>query len=66
METHFGKILKNLMEEKNLNQLQLSEMLGIRQSQVSNWINNKSLPGYYSIKMICFKLNVSADKLLEN
>lgn len=53
------------MQERGINQLQLSEKLGVRQSQVSNWVNGKSLPGYYSIKMICIKLKVSADYLLE-
>ena len=53
------------MEQHNLNQLQLAALLGVRQSQVSNWLNGKSLPGYYSIRMMCTKLSVSADTLLE-
>lgn len=65
MENNFGKIFENLMQEQGLNQLQMAALLGVRQSQVSNWINGKSLPGYYSIKMICIKLNVTADFLLE-
>jgi len=54
-----------MMEKNNLNQLELSELLGIRQSQISNWLNAKSLPGYYSIRVLCEKLKVSADCLLE-
>ena len=65
MKINFPIILKDLMEQKKLNQLQLSDMLGIRQSQISNWLNGKSLPGYYSIKLLCDKLNVSADFLIE-
>jgi len=65
MEINFSAIVKEIMEQKKLNQLQLSEILGIRQSQISNWLNGKSLPGYYSIKIICEKLNVSANYLLE-
>ena len=65
METNFGKILETLMQEQGYNQLQLAALLGVRQSQVSNWINGKSLPGYYSIRMICIKMNVSANFLLE-
>lgn len=57
--------MQDIMTASNLNQMEVSEMLGVRQSQVSNWINGKSLPGYYSIKMICEKLKVSADFLLE-
>jgi len=65
MKQNFPQILIELMQERGINQLQLSEMLGVRQSQVSNWVNGKSLPGYYSIRMICNKLDVSADYLLE-
>ncbi|MCL2850776.1 MAG: helix-turn-helix domain-containing protein [Firmicutes bacterium] len=65
METNFGKILENLMQEQGYNQLQLAALLGVRQSQVSNWINGKSLPGYYSIRMISVKMNVSSDFILE-
>ncbi|MCL2586714.1 MAG: helix-turn-helix domain-containing protein [Firmicutes bacterium] len=65
MKQNFPRIIVELMQERGINQLQLSEKLGVRQSQVSNWVNGKSLPGYYSIKMICIKLKVSADYLLE-
>ena len=65
MNINFGKILKEIMGIRQLNQLQLSKMLGIRQSQVSNWINNKSLPGYYSIKILCEKLKVEPNDLFD-
>ena len=65
METKFFEILKEIMKAKGINQLELANLLGVRQSQVSNWLNRKSLPGYYSIRMMCIKLNVSSDYLLE-
>ena len=65
METNFGKILEKLMQEQGYNQLNLAALLGVRQSQVSNWINGKSLPGYYSIRMICIKMKVDPTFLLE-
>jgi len=65
MNINFHKILGQLMDQHRVNQLQLAALLGVRQSQVSNWLNGKSLPGYYSIRMICTKLGVSADTLLE-
>jgi len=66
MNPQFDNILKELMKKRKFNQLQLAEILGIRQSQISNWLNGKSLPGYYSIKLICEKLKVSADTLLQS
>ena len=65
MNPQFDKILKELMKEQKLNQLQLAEILGIRQSQISNWLNGKSLPGYYSLILLCEKLKVSANDLLK-
>ena len=65
MNINFGSTLDKIMKEQNLNQLQLARLLDIRQSQVSNWLNGKSLPGYYSLKILCIKLKVSADHLLD-
>lgn len=38
--------------------------IGIRQEQVSEWLNGKSKPGYDSLKALAIALNVSADVLL--
>ena len=65
MKQTFSDILRQIMKDKGLNQLVLANMLCIRQSQISNWLNGKSLPGYYSLKLLCEKLGVSADYLLQ-
>jgi len=64
-DTRFVIVLKAVMFAKNLNQLQLAELIGIRQSQVSNWLNNKSLPNYTSLQFIKDKLNVSIEMFFE-
>ena len=64
MSTEFSQRIRDIMKKRGLSQLALSKILGIRQSQVSNWLNDKSLPGYYSIKLLCEKLGVSADFLV--
>jgi len=64
-KTDFALVLKNAMGKKSLTQLEFSKKLGIRQSQISNWLNKKSLPGYYSIRQICIVLGISSDELLE-
>ena len=64
-EPNFAKVLKELMEQQGVNQLQLADMLGVRQSQVSNWLNGKSMPGYHSMRMLSIKMKISADELLE-
>ena len=58
-KTKFQTALDKLMKERNLSQLALSGILGIRQSQISNWINGKSTPVYGSLVRLCERLNVS-------
>ena len=62
--TNFAEILKGLMKERNMIQVELADALGVRQSQVSNWVASKSLPGYKSLKRLSEFFGISADKLL--
>ena len=64
MEQKFSEVLKSLMKRDRLTQVQVAEGLKVRQSQVSNWLNDKSLPTYASIKSMCLFFSVSADKIL--
>ena len=60
----FIDILKEIMVDFNLNQSQLAIKLGLKQSQISEWLKGKSKPGYDNIKLICETLGISADRLL--
>jgi len=60
----FVEILKEIMIENDLNQTKLAKLIGVKQSQVSEWLKGKSKPGYDSIKAICVGLGVSANYLL--
>lgn len=60
----FIDILKEIMFEKNLNQTRLAELVGVKQSQVSEWLSGKSRPGYDSLKAICTALDISGDRIL--
>lgn len=57
-------ILKDIMIDFNLNQTQLAEKIGFKQSQVSEWLKGKSKPGYDSLKAICNALGISGDRIL--
>ena len=57
-------IIAKIMQERNYNQTTLSIELGVRQSQVSNWVNGKSTPGFDNIRTMAKVLNLSADFLL--
>lgn len=60
----FFEILKDIMIDKKLNQTKLANIIGVKQSQVSEWLNGKNKPGYDNLKTICLALNISADYLL--
>ena len=60
----FIEILKDIMIEFDLNQTELANKIGLKQSQISEWLNGKSKPGYDNIKAICIALDISADRIL--
>ncbi len=60
----FIDILKDIMIDYNLNQSQLANKIGLKQSQISEWLKGKSKPGYDNLKAICLALDISADRLL--
>ena len=61
----FTKILKDLMKINNeITQTELANKMGLKPSQVCEWLNGKSKPGYDSLKALALALNVSADVLL--
>ena len=60
----FREILKDLMIEFRLNQTQLANLIGVKPSQVCEWLNGKAKPGFDNIKAIAIALQVSADYIL--
>ena len=61
----FTKILKDLMKiNNNISQTELAKKMGLKPSQICEWLNGKSKPGYDSLKALALALNVSADVLL--
>lgn len=60
----FSEILKEVMLEQNLNQTQLAKKINLKQSQISEWLNGKSKPGYDSVKLLTKALDISSERLL--
>jgi len=59
----FSKRLVEIMKSRNLNQLHIANALGIRQSQISNWINGKTFPTYRSLVLFHEKLKIPYEDL---
>jgi transcriptional regulator with XRE-family HTH domain len=52
------------MKKQEYTQCVLSQKLGVRQSQVSNWLNGKSYPNYFSIQKLLIWVKITSDILL--
>jgi transcriptional regulator with XRE-family HTH domain len=61
----FIEILRDIIVDYNLNQTELAKKIGVKQSQVSEWLKGKSKPSYDNLKQICLTLDISADRLLD-
>lgn len=64
MEKIFSEILKDFLQENNLTQVAFAKRVGIKQSQVSEWLKGKAKPSYDLLKSIAIAFNVSADYFL--
>lgn len=64
MENNFSEILKDFLAENNLTQVAFAKMIGVKQSQVSEWLKGKAKPGYDTLKTMALAFNISADYFL--
>ena len=64
MENNFSEILKDFLAENNLTQVAFAKMIGVKQSQVSEWLKGKAKPGYDTLKAMALAFGVSADFFL--
>ena len=64
MENNFSEILKDFLYENNLTQVAFAKMIGVKQSQVSEWLKGKAKPGYDMLKNMALAFNISADYFL--
>lgn len=62
----FADNLKRLMKEKNVNQTKISEIAGVSQQSVSNWLNEKQIPRMGVIEKLAEYFKVFKSDLLED
>ena len=63
-EVEFKDILEELMVNNNYTQTQIALLMGVKQSQVSEWLRGKAKPGYDTLRKMVLNLNCTADYLL--
>ena len=64
MENDFRIILQEFLKAEGLTQSAFAQKIGVKQSQVSEWLKGKAKPGYDSLKAMSAVFNVSSDYFL--
>ena len=64
MSTQFINRLKAVMAEHKITQTELAKLTGIRQSSISDWLNNRYEPKQDKVYILANALNVSPAWLL--
>ena len=64
MELTFGEKIRLLREEKELNQTELGEAVGMTQRKISYLECGRYEPGFDDLRALCRYFHVSADYLL--
>lgn len=63
-ELEFRDILKNFLTENRLTQTAFARKVGIKPSQVSEWLSGKAKPRYDLLKQMSLAFGISADYFL--
>ena len=63
-ECEFKDILEEFLLEMELSQVAFAARVGVKQSQVSEWLKGKAKPGYDTLKRMALAFDVSADYFL--
>lgn len=57
----FPQILNDYLQDQGLSQVAFAERVGVKQSQISEWLHGKAKPGYDLLKQIARRTGVTAD-----
>ena len=60
-----SELIKDLMYEENINQIDFAKKINCTQTQVSEWINGNSKPNYDNLQMIGKVFSVDGNKILD-
>ncbi len=64
MDFSFKEILEEFLVNNNLSQTAFAQAVGVKQSQVSEWLKGKAKPGYDILKRMSIAFGISADYFL--
>ncbi len=64
MDYNFSEILREFLTINNMTQTEFAKRVGVKQSQVSEWLKGKAKPSYDILRQMSLSLGVSSDYLL--
>jgi len=64
VENEFQHILKEFLKENDITVSGFAKRVGVKPSQVSEWLYGKAKPGYDNLRAISCAFNISADYFL--
>ena len=60
-----SELIKDIMYEENLNQMDFAKKISCTQTQISEWINGNSKPSYDNLQMRGKIFNIDGNKILD-
>lgn len=60
----FNQILRDFLQENGLTQSDFARKIGVKPSQVSEWLHGKAKPGYDTLREISLSFQITADYFL--
>ena len=63
-ELEFKDVLKSLFKEYAITQTAFASMIGVKQSQVSEWLSGKAKPGYDNLRAMVIAFGIPAEYFL--
>ncbi len=60
-----SELIKDLMYDENLNQIDFAKKINCTQTQISEWINGNSKPSYDNLQMIGKTFKIDGNKILD-
>lgn len=64
MDRDFKHILAEFLKENQLTQTDFAKAIGVKPSQVSEWLKGKAKPGYDTLRAMATAYRISADFFL--
>ncbi|MEK4581694.1 helix-turn-helix domain-containing protein [Bacillus sp. FSL R12-0074] len=66
IQNYFGENVRILRTLKGLSMKEFGDVLGVANSTISNWENNRKEPSFEMLQKISIYFNVSTDRLLNH